>query len=255
MAPILRTEGNDVFAGTGKRRRPMRADSFAIFHDRHDAGRQLAQALERYAGRGEVIVLALPRGGVPVGYEVARALHVPLDVYLVRKLGVPGRPELAMGAIAMGGGRVLNEDVIEALAIPEQVIDAVAAAETYEIERRDRLYRGDRPPPAVRGQTVIVVDDGLATGATMRAAIAALREQTPARIVVAVPTAARETCNELRREADEVICLTTPSPFLAVGAWYADFSATEDDEVRDLLTHMQHIPLGATQECVERMDA
>lgn len=229
----------------------MRAHHFTIFHDRYDAGCQLARALEHYARRGDVIVLALPRGGVPVGYEVARALHVPLDIYLVRKLGVPGRPELAMGAIAMGGVRVLNEDVIEALGIPESVVDTVAAAETREIERRDRLYRGDRPPPAVHGKTVIVVDDGLATGATMRAAIAALRAQDPARIVVAVPTAARETCDELRRGADEVMCLTTPSPFYAVGAWYADFSATEDDEVRDLLTQVQHIPLDATREHIE----
>lgn len=225
----------------------MYSDQYVIFHDRRDAGRQLAHALAPYAGRGDLLVLALPRGGVPVAYEVARALHAPMDIYLVRKLGVPGRAELAMGAIATGGVRVLNEDVIEALGIPEDVIDHVAADEEREIERRDRLYRGDRPPPVVRGKTVIVVDDGLATGATMRAAVAALRAQEPREIVVAVPTSSRETCAELRQEADTVVCLTTPAPFYAVGAWYADFSPTEDDEVRDLLAQAQHIPKDWTE--------
>jgi putative phosphoribosyl transferase len=228
----------------------MWKDDYTIFHDRRDAGRHLARALAPYAGRGDLLVLALPRGGVPVGYEVARALHAPLDVYLVRKLGVPGRPELAMGAIATGGVRVLNEDVIEALGISADVIDAVAADEEREIARRARLYRGDRPPPAVRGKKVIVVDDGLATGATMRAAVAALRAQEPREIVVAVPTASRETCAELRREADMVVCLMTPAPFYAVGAWYADFSPTEDDEVRDLLAQAQHIPLDVSGTCI-----
>src|SRR4051794_23698769 len=175
----------------------MWRDENTIFHDRRDAGRHLARALAPYARRGGLLVLALPRGGVPVGYEVARALHAPLDVYLVRKLGVPGRAELAMGAIATGGVRVLNEDVIDALGIPADVIAHVAADEAREIARRDRRYRGDRPPPVVRGTTVIVVDDGLATGATMRAAVAALRAQEPREIVVAVPTASRETCVEL----------------------------------------------------------
>jgi predicted phosphoribosyltransferase len=230
----------------------MRADHFTIFHDRHDAGRHLARALGRYVGRDDVLILALPRGGVPVGYEVAQALHAPLDVYLVRKLGVPGRPELAMGAIAIGGVRVLNTDVIESLGIPASTIDAVAAAETREIVRRDRRYRGDRPPPAVKGKSVIVVDDGLATGATMRAAVAALRAQDPARIVVAVPTASRETCRELQRDADEMICLTTPAPFYAVGAWYADFSPTEDDAVCDLLARSQHIQVGARHVPIEK---
>jgi predicted phosphoribosyltransferase len=225
----------------------MLGDRFTIFHDRYDAGRQLARALEPYAGWGNLLILALPRGGVPVGYEVARALHAPLDVYLVRKLGVPGRPELAMGAIASGGVRILNEGVIAALGISEAVIDAVTAAEMREIERRDQHYRDGCPPLAVPGMTCIVVDDGLATGATMRAALTALRMQGPARIIVAVPTAARETCNELEHEADAVVCLTTPAPFYAVGAWYADFSATEDDEVRALLARARQMPRGGVQ--------
>src|SRR3981189_654114 len=175
------------------------------FRDRREAGRQLSQHLAAYANRPDVLVLALPRGGVPVAFEVARALHAPLDVFLVRKLGLPGREELAMGAIASGGVRVLNEDVVRALRIPENVIDAVAAAEQRELERRERLYRGDRPPPAVRGRTVILVDDGLATGSTMRAAVAALRQQGAARIVVAVPIGAPETCAEFEQEADDVI--------------------------------------------------
>jgi predicted phosphoribosyltransferase len=182
-----------------------------------------------------VIVLALPRGGVPVAFEVARALHAPLDVFLVRKLGLPGHEEFAMGAIASGGVRVLNEDVVRALRIPENVIEAVSAAEQRELERRERLYRGDRPPPAVRGRTVILVDDGLATGSTMRAALTALRRQGAARIVVAVPIGAPETCAEFEREADDVICARTPEPFYAVGLWYGDFSQTTDEEVHDLL--------------------
>jgi predicted phosphoribosyltransferase len=205
------------------------------FRDRHEAGRLLAGKLTAYAHRPDVLVLALPRGGVPVAYEVARALDAPLDVFLVRKLGVPGYEELAMGAVATGGVRVLNDQVVRGLGIPDYVIDAVTAWEQEELERRERLYRGDRPRPDVRGRTVILVDDGLATGATMHAAIAALRQHQPTHIVVAVPTAARETCEALRAEVDDVICATTPEPFRAVGFWYEDFSQTTDDEVRDLL--------------------
>jgi predicted phosphoribosyltransferase len=172
---------------------------------------------------------------VPIGYEVARVLNVPLDVYLVRKLGIPGYEELAMGAIASGGVRVLNDQVLRAIGIPEYVIDAVAQWEQKELERRERVYRGDRPPPEVRGRTVILVDDGLATGATMLAAVRALRKQQPVRIVVAVPTASPDTCELLKTEADEVICAMTPEPFHAVGLWYDDFSQTNDEEVRELL--------------------
>ncbi len=205
------------------------------FADRLAAGRRLATALAAYKGQGDVVVLGLPRGGVPVAYEVARALGAPLDVFLVRKLGVPGHEELAMGAIASGGVRVLNEDVLEGLRIPPRVIEDVTDIEAAELERRERAYRGGRPPFDVRGRVVIVVDDGLATGSTMRAAVAALRRLEPARIVVAVPTGASETCAMLRDEADEVVCLTTPDPFHAVGLWYDDFRPTTDDQVRALL--------------------
>jgi|SRR5919112_3552780 predicted phosphoribosyltransferase len=205
------------------------------FRDRSEAGRLLATKLATYTNRPDVLVLALPRGGVPVAYEVARALDAPLDVFLVRKLGVPGHEEVAMGAVATGGVRVLNAQVTRALGIPDYVIDAVAAKEEQELARRERLYRGDRPPPDVRGRAVILVDDGLATGATMRAAIQALRQQQPAQIVVAVPTASPETCDELRTDVDDVICAVTPEPFYAVGLWYEDFSQTSDEEVRDLL--------------------
>jgi putative phosphoribosyl transferase len=207
------------------------------FRDRADAGQQLAARLTAYAGQPDMLVLALPRGGVPVAHEVARALPAPLDVFLVRKLGVPGHEELAMGAIASGGVRVLNRDVVEGLNIPEHVVEAVTARETEELERRERLYRGDRPFPAVAGGSVILVDDGLATGATMRAAVAALRQQGPARLVVAVPVAAVPTCAAFRREVDEIVCLLTPEPFLAVGHWYDDFSPTTDEEVHALLAH------------------
>jgi erythromycin esterase-like protein/adenine/guanine phosphoribosyltransferase-like PRPP-binding protein len=206
-----------------------------IFGDRREAGRLLAEKLAAYAHRPDVLVLALPRGGVPVAYEVARALGAPLDVFVVRKLGVPGYEELAMGAVATGGVRVLNEQLVERLGIPEQMIDAVAAHERQELARRERLYRGGCPPPDVRGRTVILVDDGLATGATMHAAIEALRQQHPARIVVAVPTASPETCEEMKTKADDVICAITPEPFHAVGRWYRDFSQTTDEEVRLLL--------------------
>src|SRR4051794_7001715 len=206
-----------------------------LFEDRREAGQAMAENLKTYANRPDVMVLALPRGGVPVAYEVAKALNAPLDVFLVRKLGVPGQEELAMGAIASGGVRVLNEEVVRTLGIPDEVVDAVAAQEQRELERRDRLYRGKRPAPQVEGRTVILVDDGLATGSTMRAAVAALRRQRPARIVVAVPVGAPQTCEDFRDEADEAVCARTPEPFHAVGAWYEDFSQTTDEEVRELL--------------------
>jgi putative phosphoribosyl transferase len=205
------------------------------FRDRADAGRLLAERLSHYAGRDDVLVLGLPRGGVPVAAEVARALGAPLDVFLVRKLGLPGQEELAMGAIASGGARVLNEELVETLGIPEALIDAVAAREEEELRRRERLYRGERPPPEVEGKTVILVDDGLATGSSMRAAVAALRRLRPARIVVAVPTAPVSTCEELRPEVDELVCARTPQPFDAVGIWYENFNQTTDEEVRRLL--------------------
>ncbi len=206
-----------------------------IFRDRTDAGRKLAARLKEYAGRTDVLVLALPRGGVPVAYEVAKELGAPLDVFLVRKLGVPGQEELAMGAIASGGVRVLNEDVVSYLGIPAEVIDIVGADERRELERRERTYRNGRPPPDVTGRVVILIDDGLATGSTMRAAAAALRAQRPARIVVAVPVSAPETCEQFKSEVDEVICAATPEPFRGVGLWYRDFSQTTDEEVRELL--------------------
>jgi len=205
------------------------------FRDRTDAGRRLAAKLKQYAGRDDVIVLALPRGGVPVGAEVADALGAPLDVFLVRKLGVPGREELAMGAIASGGVHVLNPDVVDELRIPQNLIDAVAAEEGEELARREEVYRDGRPAPAVRGRTAILVDDGLATGASMKAAVAALRRLGPAKIVVAVPVGAAETCRELGQLADEVVCVESPDPFWAVGSWYVDFDQTTDDEVRELL--------------------
>jgi len=216
-----------------------------IYKDRADAGRQLVGRLGEYVDRPNVIVLALPRGGVPVGYEVAMGLNVDLDVYLVRKLGVPGHEELAMGAIAEGGVRVLNDQVVNYLHISPSVIESVAAAEQQELERRARLYRGDRAAPAIQGRTVILIDDGLATGSTMRAAAAAIRRQGPERLVVAVPVAAADTCEEFREFVDETVCAATPEPFYAVGLWYEDFSQTTDEEVRDLLqrtaaTHRQH---------------
>lgn len=206
-----------------------------IFSDRREAGKHLAARLADYADRDDVLVLALPRGGVPVAYEVAKELRAPLDVFLVRKLGVPGHEELAMAAIASGGVRVLNEDVVDYLDIPDEVIDAVAARELKELERREVAYRGDRPQPEFRSKTIVLVDDGLATGSTMRAAAAALRQQEPARIVVAVPVSARQTCDEYRMGVDEIVCATTPEPFYGVGMWYDDFSQTTDEEVRELL--------------------
>ncbi|MDR6536582.1 phosphoribosyltransferase [Variovorax soli] len=207
----------------------------SLFRDRRQAGKALAQVLGAYADRRDVLVLALPRGGVPVGFEVAVALRVPLDVFIVRKLGVPGREEYAMGAIASGGVRVLNESVRRLLHISEAAIEEVARAEQQELQRREQLYRGARPPPDVRGRAVLVVDDGLATGSTMLAAIRALRVQQPARIVAAVPIASAETCEDLRREADHVVCARNPEPFVAVGQWYENFAQTTDEEVRELL--------------------
>lgn len=211
------------------------AERVRRFADRYDAGRRLAEALTGYGGRGDVLVVALPRGGVPVGYEVARALGVPLDVMQVRKLGVPGHEELAMGAIASGGVRILSENVVEALGIPERVIATVAAAEEQELERRERVYREGRLFPDVRGRTVILVDDGLATGSTMRAAAAALRSLGTERLVAAVPVAPKESCDAMREVVDEVVCARTPERFLAVGEWYEDFSQTSDEEVSELL--------------------
>jgi putative phosphoribosyl transferase len=205
------------------------------FADRAEAGRALAALLEGWAGREDVSVLALPRGGVPVGAEVARALGAPLDVFLVRKLGVPGHEELAMGAIASGGEPMLNDETVRTLRITPSQIDRVVAEERAELERREREYRGDRPPPAIRGRTVILVDDGLATGSTMHAAALAVRAEEPARIIVAVPVASLDACELLRDAADEVVAAATPEPFYAVGAWYRDFTQTTDAEVRALL--------------------
>ena len=205
------------------------------FRDRHDAGRALAQALAAWAGRDDVLVLGLPRGGVVVAFEVARALRAPLDVWVVRKLGLPDNPELALGAIARDGVRVLNDDVIGELAVPADVVEAVTAIEREELARRERAYRGDRPFPDLRGKTAILVDDGLATGSTMRVAVVSVRAASPAHVVVAVPVGAAVTCAGMGRLADEVVCLRTPEPFRAVGIWYEDFAQTTDEEVRDLL--------------------
>lgn len=205
------------------------------FANRVEAGQLLAARFSALARREDVIVLALPRGGVPIGFEVASALEVRLDVFVVRKLGVPGHEELAMGAIATGGVRLVNHDVVDALGIPAEVIDRVAERERIELERRERLYRGSRPMTPLANMTVILVDDGLATGSTMRAAIAAVRQQQPASIVVGVPVGAPSTCQEIARDADEVVCLRRPEPFVAVGLWYRDFSETSDSEVRTLL--------------------
>jgi predicted phosphoribosyltransferase len=204
------------------------------FRDRTHAGQALAGRLEHYRGEPRLIVLALPRGGVPVAFEVARALNAPLDVFIVRKLGVPGHEEYAMGAIASGGVRVLNPQAA-GLGIPQHALESVAAREQSELERRERLYRGDRPPPVLEDHVVILVDDGLATGSTMRAAVTAVQQLKPRRVVVAVPVAAPETCDEFRREVDEVVCALTPAYFRAVGIWYEDFEQTTDEEVHALL--------------------
>ena len=206
-----------------------------LFKDRTAAGQVLAKELAAYANRSDVLILALPRGGVPVAFEVAKALKAPLDVFLVRKLGVPGQEELAMGAIASGGVRVLNDEVVAGLGLSETIINKVAEKEQQELERRERLYRDDRPAPDLHGRTVILVDDGLATGATMRAAVRALQQQQPARLVVGVPVSSPETCQEFQTKVDDIVCAMTPRPFHSVGLWYDDFSQTTDDEVRDLL--------------------
>ena len=207
-----------------------------IFRDRTHAGQVLAKELQAYAGRPDVLVLGLPRGGVPVAYEVARALGAPLDVFIVRKLGVPGFEELAAGAIASGGVRVLNEDVVRAIPHAEEAIEAVTTRETAELERREHEYRDGRAAPELRDRVVILVDDGLATGATMRAAVKALRQSGAAKIVVAVPVGPPDTCHEIEEQADETICLTTPEFFQAVGQYYEDFSQTSDEDVRELLS-------------------
>lgn len=218
-----------------------------LFRDRAEAGRRLAERLRHYAGRPDVVVLALPGGGVSVASEVARELGAPLDVFLVRKLGFPGQEELAMGAIASGGSRVLNRSLLRRLHVPEETVNAVAAREFCELERRERAYRGTRPPRPVRGRTVILVDDGLATGATMHAAAAALRGQDPARIVVAVPVAAASSCDEFGDVVDEVVCAESPEPFVAVGQWYDDFSQTTDEEVHRLLELSRPVREGANR--------
>jgi putative phosphoribosyl transferase len=205
------------------------------FANRRDAGVELASKLRQYAGRTDVVVLALPRGGVPVAFEVAEALDAPLDIFLVRKLGLPGHPELAMGAIASGGVRVLNQDVVNWYGVPDRAIEAVAREEQAELERREREYRQGRPLVDLRGRIVILVDDGLATGSTMKAAVQAARQHGPAQVVVAVPVGAPSTCEELANITDETVCAHTPEPFSAVGQWYHDFSQTTDEEVRELL--------------------
>ena len=208
------------------------------YADRQAAGRELATHLERYADRRDAIVLGLARGGLPVAVEVARALRLELDVFLVRKLGVPGHEELAMGAIASGGVRVVNEQVLERVAAASEAIDAIGAREQQELERRERTYRDGRAPVDVTGRTAILVDDGLATGASMRAAVEALKQRGAAEIVVAVPVAPQSTCAELEREADAVVCACTPEPFTAVGAWYDDFTEVTDDDVRRILSEV-----------------
>jgi len=216
------------------------------FRNRREAGRALASKLSKYSGRRGLIVLALPRGGVPVAYEVARALEAPLDVFLVRKLGIPGHEELAMGAIATGGVRVLNRELVQSLGIPESLVESITAKERSALDRAERLYRNHRTPADLAGKTVILVDDGLATGATVVAAIKALRNASTARILVAVPVAARETCEQLKSVADGVVCAETPEPFRAVGLWYEDFSPTSDDEVRELLEAAANQPASGT---------
>ncbi len=210
------------------------------FADRTDAGNRLADRLRRYADHPGLLVLALPRGGVPVAAEIAKKLRAPLDLFLVRKLGVPGREELALGAIASGGIRILNDEVVETLGLRPSVIDAVAEKEKRELARRERLYRGSRSPLSVAGRTVILVDDGLATGATMKAAVKALKLQSPERLIVAVPVGAPETCRNLEASVDELVCLWKPHPFQAVGEWYHDFSQTTDDDVINLLAQTVH---------------
>jgi len=215
--------------------RLVKEGNMAIFKDRRDAGRKLAQKLSAYANRSDVIALALPRGGVPVAYEVALALNAPLDIFTVRKLGLPGHEELAMGAVASGGARVFNQDVVRTFNIPQGVVEAVAKQELKELERRERAFRGDREMREIHDRTAILIDDGLATGASMQAALMGLRARDPARIVVAVPTAPLETCEAFQPLVDEMICATTPEPFYGVGQWYEDFSQVTDEQVQTLL--------------------
>lgn len=222
----------------------MKRGSMIRFKDRDDAGRLLAGELTAYARRPDVLVLALPRGGVPVGFQVASALHAPLDILVVRKLGVPGYEELAMGAIASGGVRVLNDEVVRKLRISGEIIDAAAALEERELERRELAYRGSRPRPEIRGRTVILVDDGIATGSTMRAAVRALRKQQPARIVVAAPVVPPPTADQLGPEVDELVCILMPPAMLSIGSWYEEFPQTSDDEVRRLLEQAAAAPKG-----------
>jgi putative phosphoribosyl transferase len=217
-----------------------REESGAVFRDRREAGRKLAGKLQSYRDRADVLVLALPRGGVPVGFELAQELNLPLDVFVVRKLGVPWQPELAMGAVASGGIRFLNRDVVRALGVSDQEISETTAREEANVRQRDLLFRNNRPAPKIAGQTVLVVDDGLATGSSMRAAVAALRQRSPERIIVAVPVGSASTCQEFETVADEVLCLVTPEPFWAVGQWYDDFSPTTDQEVQELLQEAKH---------------
>jgi len=215
------------------------------FRDRTEAGQVLARGLQQYKNQPDVLILGLPRGGVPVAYEVARELNAPLDVFVVRKLGVPGHEELGMGAIATGGVRILHEGIVREVGISPETIEAVSAREQAELERRERLYRGDRPAPTIKGRTVVIIDDGLATGSTMKAAIQAVRQQDPRRLIVAVPTAPSETCEQLKESADEVVCALTPEPFVAVGSSYADFSQTTDEEVRELIASAANLSSGA----------
>jgi predicted phosphoribosyltransferase len=223
------------------------ASAFLRFQNRAEAGVLLGKRLAAYAERPDVLILALPRGGVPVGFEIAKALHAPLDVLIVRKLGVPGQEELAMGAIVSGGMQVLNESVVESLGISAQEIQAAAAREQTELERREHVYRGGRPSPAIRGRTVILVDDGIATGTTMRIALVAVRRQGPSRLVLAVPVAPSSTCRELKPLVDEMVCLLTPQDFVAISLWYEDFRQTSDQEVCDLLEQADRMrsPVGA----------
>ena len=214
------------------------------FHDRQDAGRQLAERISAETALVNPVVLGLPCGGVPVAFEVAQALHAPLDIFLVRKLGMPGHEELVIGAIASGGVRVLNREIMQQSDLPREVVEDITEREQRELERRERIYRGDRPPPDVRGMTVILVDDGLATGATMRAAVIALKQQEPKRIVVAVPIASPQTCIEFRDVVDEIICAVTPEPFIATALWYEDFPQMSDDNLRGYLERARALYAG-----------